>query len=61
MGPGVSEVWLVDTAADVVLVYRRSSPESTVFDVSAELTADDVLSTPLVPGLEIDLGTLFGR
>ncbi len=58
---GVSEAWLVDTAADVVLIYRRSSPQSAGFDVSLELTAEDQLTTPLVPRLEIDLRTLFGR
>ncbi|NLD76193.1 MAG: Uma2 family endonuclease [Acidimicrobiales bacterium] len=58
---GVSEVWLVDTAADVVLVYRRSSPNAEHFDVELELTASDVLDTPLIPGWEIDLAGVFAR
>ncbi len=58
---GVAEVWLVDTAADVVLVYRRSGPEIPTFDIALELTADDTLTTPLVPGWDVDLGELFTR
>lgn len=56
---GVSEVWLIDTAADVVLVYRRSHADSPTFDVALELTVEDTLTTPLVPGWKVDLGTLF--
>lgn len=58
---GVDEVWLVDTAADVVLVYRRSRADNPSFDIALELTADDTLTTPLVPGWEVVLGELFGR
>lgn len=58
---GVAEVWMVDTAADVVLVYRRSEPGGPVFDVALELTATDTLATPLIPGWEIDLAKLFAR
>lgn len=56
---GVAEVWLVDTAASVVLVYRHRSATSAHFDVELELTVDDLLSTPLVEGWEIDLAALF--
>ena len=56
---GVAEVWLVDTAASVVLVYRRRSVGSVHFDVELELTVADTLSTPLVAGWEIDLAALF--
>jgi Uma2 family endonuclease len=58
---GVDEVWLVDTAADVVLVYRRSRADNPSFDIALELTTDDTLTTPLVPGWSIDLGELFAR
>jgi len=34
---GLPELWLVDTAADEVIVYRRSQPEAATFDVSVEL------------------------
>ena len=56
----VAEVWLVDTAADEVLVFRRSEGSAT-FDVSLELTSDDTLETPLIPGWQIDLRRLFDR
>ncbi len=58
---GVAEVWLVDTAADVVLVYRRRTPETPIFDIALELTTDDTLTTPLVPGWVIDLASIFAR
>lgn len=58
---GVAEVWLVDTAADVVLVYRRSTPTAAHFDVELELTATDTLTTPLIPGWAVDLAALFAR
>lgn len=57
---GVAEVWLVDSAADVVLVFRRRTAEAATFDVALELTADEVLTTPLIPGWDVDLGDLLG-
>lgn len=56
---GVPELWLVDTAADVVLIFRRSGPKSPTFDVSLELTTVDTLTSPLLPGFELDVGELF--
>jgi Uma2 family endonuclease len=50
---GGAEVWLVDTAADEVLVFRG--------DEALELGAGDTLTTPLIPGFELDLTTLFAR
>ena len=58
---GLAELWLVDTESDSVLVYRRSSTESPEFDVALELGAGECLTTPLIPGFEIDLGELFDR
>lgn len=58
---GLAELWLVDTAADVVLVYRRSSPKAVDFDVELELTAADSLTTPLLPGFSLGLAALFDR
>jgi Uma2 family endonuclease len=55
---GLHELWLVDTAADAVLVFRRS-PESPTFDISLELTADDELASPLLPGFALSPRTLF--
>ena len=58
---GLAELWLVDTRADTVLVYRRSTPEAPAFDVALEIAAEEPLSTPLIPGLVIDLAALFDR
>src|SRR5436190_242499 len=41
---GVAELWLVDTAADVVLVFRRSSPQTPTYDLSEELDAEATLT-----------------
>lgn len=56
---GLSELWLVDTKANSVLVYRRSSSKATTFDMALELEAGQVLTTPLIPGFALDLGELF--
>ena len=58
---GLRELWLVDTAADEVLVFRRSSREAATFDVSLELALDDDLSSPLLPGFALALRTLFAE
>lgn len=56
---GLPELWLVDTAADVVLVFRRSSRDALTFDVSLERGVDDTLSSPLLAGFALPLGRLF--
>jgi len=58
---GGAEVWLIDTYADAVLVFRRSQPSQADFDVSLELGAGEQLTTPLIPGWTIDLAELFSR
>lgn len=56
---GVPELWLVDGVAAEVIVFRRSSPASPVYDVSLELTRADTLGSPLLPGFALALGELF--
>jgi Uma2 family endonuclease len=56
---GLPELWLVDTAADEVLIFRRSSAGVRPFDVSLELTNQDTLTSPLLPGFELPLRSLF--
>ena len=56
---GLPELWLVDTAADEALVFRRSGAAATTFDVSLELTRGDTLTSPLLPGFSLPLASLF--
>lgn len=56
---GLPELWLVDTAADVVLVFRRSSPKAATFDIALELTIEEELTSPLLPGFALPLRDLF--
>jgi Uma2 family endonuclease len=58
---GLPELWLVDTAAREVLVFRRSAPGARTFDVSLELGAGDVLESALLPGFALRVERLFGR
>jgi len=55
---GVSEYWIVDPDIDVVRVYRRQGDE---FDRPIELRAEsgDVLTTPLLPELQLPLARIF--
>jgi Uma2 family endonuclease len=56
---GLAELWLVDTAADEILVFSRSSPDASAFDVSRELGAEDELGSPQLPGFALALSALF--
>jgi Uma2 family endonuclease len=58
---GLPELWLVDTAADEVLVFRRSAPEVPRFDVALELESDAVLESPLLPGFALPVRHVFER
>ena len=55
---GVSEYWVVDPEIDSIRVYRRDADVfARVVELSAE--AGDMLTTPLLPGLEIPLSRVF--
>jgi Uma2 family endonuclease len=58
---GLPELWLVDDAAETVLVYRRSRPDAPTFDVALELGAGKTLASPLLPGFGLVLDELFRR
>ena len=55
---GLPELWLVDTAADEIIVFRRSTPRAG-FDVSLELARGDTLTSPLLPDFALALDELF--
>lgn len=56
---GLPELWLVDDAAQSVLVFRRSVPGVPTFDVALELARYEAISSPLLPGFELSLERLF--
>ena len=58
---GLRELWLVDTAADTILVYRRSAPDAPDFDVALELGRGGALESPLLTGFALPLAELFGE
>jgi len=55
---GVLEYWVVDPDIDVVRIYRRTGER---FDRAIELSreAGELLTTPLLPGLEMPLARIF--
>ncbi len=56
---GLPELWLVDTAADVVLVFRRSRPGGPSFDLALELGRGDALGSPLLSDFVLRVDELF--
>lgn len=56
---GLLELWLVDTAASEVLIFRRSGPDAPGFDVALELERSDTLTSPQLVGFELALAELF--
>jgi Uma2 family endonuclease len=57
---GLPELWLVDTAAAQVLVFRRSAPAGAGFDLALELARGEAVTSPLLPGFALALDDLFG-
>ncbi len=58
---GLPELWLVDTEAESVEVYRRSSPESPRFDVHQDVSKGEAVASPLLPGFSLAVAELFAR
>jgi Uma2 family endonuclease len=55
---GVSEYWVIDPDLDTITVYRRVGDR---YERTAELTleARDILTTPLLPDLQMPLAKIF--
>jgi Uma2 family endonuclease len=53
---GVREYWLVDPKLQTVRVFRETGGR---FVLSSELSGEDVLTTPLLPGLAIPVPQIF--
>ncbi len=58
---GLPELCLVDTAAEVVLLFRRSRANATTFDLALELDRDERLESPLLPDFTLAVAELFPR
>jgi Uma2 family endonuclease len=58
---GLPELWLVDTVALTVLVFRRSAKRAPGFDVELELSGSEALTSPLLPGFSVPVERLFSR
>ena len=55
---GVCEYWVVDSEIDVIRVYRRDG-DAFARPVELSREAGDILTTPLLSGLEIPLARVF--
>jgi Uma2 family endonuclease len=54
---GVGEYWIVDPVRDMVRVFRRNAAGR--YDVAADLSRNETLTSPLFPTLEIRLEDVF--
>lgn len=55
---GVLELWIVEPDAEVVKVYRLQENSQ---NPAQTLSANQILSTPILPGLKIDLKRIFEK
>ncbi len=56
---GLPELWLVDTVARSVLVFRRSRSATETFDTTLELSSPAELTSPLLLGFALALDEVF--
>ncbi len=55
---GAPEYWIIDPVSDTILVLELAGSE---YVERAELSRSDTLSTPTIPGFELELERLFGN
>ena len=55
---GVREVWIVNLENAMISIYATGDHGATLVD---EFTANDVLTSEMMPGVEIPLGPIFAR
>jgi Uma2 family endonuclease len=58
---GLPELWLVDSAARTVIVYRRSGRSVPTFDVALELGVAEALTSPQLEGFSLAVDELFAE
>ena len=58
---GQPELWLVDTASRTLIVCRRSSKDAMTFDIELELSEEDELTSPQLPGFSLPVKRVFSR
>jgi Uma2 family endonuclease len=51
---GVAEYWIADPKVDTIRIYRRGA-----YDAPVTLRNGDLLTSPLFPGLSLDVAALF--
>lgn len=56
---GLRELWLVDTEARTVLVFRRTRPGWDRFNISLELGESEALTSPLLPSFSLPVLEVF--
>ena len=56
---GLPELWLVDTVARTVLVFRRSSPRAPRFDVAIEFDDGRTVVSPQLPSFRLEVREVF--
>jgi Uma2 family endonuclease len=56
---GLPELWLVDAPVGSVLVFRRSDPSASDFDVALEYTRAESLASPLLRFFDLPIDSIF--
>ena len=55
----VQEYWIVDPEREMVIMHRSNPDNPDQFETALEFSGEDILTTPLLPGIEITVSSLF--